>query len=197
VSPADGALFEARTAKAQQILQEATNLPTKSPMLWYTGLNLAVSRHWSLPDTFHFYVEGKKFEPEFWYLDTTIAYYLLPKWNGKPGDWEALAAQEVERPGSMGAEGYARVVWSMKNFYRNVFKQTKASWPETRDGYQALMQKYPDSLQLVNEYAFLASNAGDKPEARRAFDRIGNSVDPFIWTAQSLNVFRAWAYRAD
>jgi hypothetical protein len=197
VSPANLALFQARTARAQEILQAAAALPLKSPMLWYAGLTLAVSRHWTQQDTFNFFVEGKKSEPEFWYFDTSVAYYLLPKWNGKPGDWEAFAAAEAVRPGSMGSEGYARIVWSMKGFYRNVFKQTKAQWGETRDGFQVLMQKYPESLQLVNEYAFFACNAGDKVEARKAFDKMGNFVDPFIWTAQSLAVFRAWAYKAD
>ncbi len=197
VSPANLALFQARTAKAQEILQAAMALPVKSPMLWYAGLTLALSRHWSINDTLGFFVEGKKAEPEFWYLDTSVALYLLPKWNGKPGDWEAFAAQEVERPGSLGSEGYARVVWSMKGYYRNVFKQTKANWAETKDGFQVLMQKYPESLQLVNEYAFLASTAGDRVEARKAFDRIGNFVDPFIWTAGSLNTCRTWAYKAE
>jgi hypothetical protein len=197
VSASNQAVFQARTAKAQQILQAALALPAKSPMLWYAGLTLALGRHWTVTDTLNFYVDGKRNEPDFWYLDTATALYLLPDWDGKPGDWEAFAAQEVERPGSMGAEGYARIIWSMKGYYRNLFKQTKANWAETKEGYQALMQKYPESRQLVNEYAFLASTAGDKVEARKTFDQLGNYFDPFIWNSQSLKACRTWAYKAD
>jgi hypothetical protein len=165
-------------------------------MLWYVGLNIAIGNHWPVARTVNFYIEGKKFEDSFWYLDTTIAGYLSPHWNGHPGEWEQFAAAEAQRPGSLGSEGYARVVYSMRGAYRNVFKETQAQWPETKDGFQTLLQKYPQSMQLVNEYAYLASNAGDREAARWAFDKMGNFVDPFIWTAESIRIFRGWAYQA-
>ena len=196
VPPDQLALFQRRMDQAEAMLATAQGLEQKSPMLWYVGLNLAIGNHWPVAKTVNLYIDGKKYENGFWYLDTTMCGYLSPHWNGHAGEWEQFAATEAQRPGSLGSEGYARVVYAMKGGYRNVFKETQAQWPEAKDGFQVLMQKYPQSLQLVNEYAYLACNAGDREAARGAFDRMGNFVDPFIWTAESLRVLRGWAYQA-
>ena len=133
-------------------------------------------------------------EPEFWSFDVKRAYYLLPRWHGEPGDWEAAAEKESERPG-LGAEGYARVIMGQRGYYKSVFTDAKGSWPKTRDGMEILRKKYPESQEILNGYAELAGIAQDRPVSRQLLGIIGNRFYPKSWRNQDrFFQFRKWAF---
>src|SRR5262249_11146124 len=150
-------------------------------MLGRVFLTVALGQGWPKPAWDTMMQKLWKDEPTFWSYDTARAYSLLPRWHGKPGDWEAFAEETSSRPDGLGNEVYARIVMGLHGFYDNIFRETKASWPRTREGLEQLRKKYPDSSEFVNISAYLATFARDRELANEMFDRLGDNYSRSIW----------------
>lgn len=122
------------------------------------------------------------------------AQYLLPRWHGKAGDWEDAAEQEIERAGGGGLETYARVVNSQRDYYKNVFRESRASWDKTRQGYELLRKRYPESETILNIYARLAWMAADREVLAKLIADIGDGQIPDIWGQKGDEFARAKAW---
>ena len=119
---------------------------------------------------------------------------LLPRWYGKPGDWEAYAVQTAARPDGLGDEVYARIVMALHGYYGNVFRETAVSWAKVRSGLKQMRQLYPDSLDILSETALLAAKAGDRALAKEMFDQLGDRYLDSIWRKPEYFVRdRNWA----
>jgi hypothetical protein len=178
-------IFNNRLAEAHKVLDAAGKLTQKSPMLWSAGLVVAVGQGWPKDETVRFYNEGKIFEPEFWNLDINISYYLLPRWYGEGEEWERFAQREIERKGGLGAEGYARTVFATGScYYKNIFQECHANWELLKKGFAQMHDHYPESKQILDEYAFLAVQAGDRNLARRIFKDLNGEGDPAVWRTE-------------
>lgn len=187
-------LFEERLARARKILADARTLPMKDAVWWSVSLTVALGQGWSRDDYDALLKEAKAYSPVFWSYDTARAYSLLPRWHGAPGDWEDYALQASRAKNGLGAEIYARIVMQMADNYDNVFEETKASWPKTREGIEAMRKKYPEFHEVTNWAAKLAVLAKDYPEASRLFALLGDSYDPAVWkNAQEFILFRKQA----
>jgi len=194
VSPEGWKLFEARLTKAREILDAARALPMKDAVWWTVSLRVALGQGWLKGDYDALMKEAKDYSPVFWGYDTARAYSLLPRWHGEPGDWEDYALQASRAENGLGAEIYARIVMNLAGYHRNVFEETKASWPKTREGLEAMRKKYPDFREVTNWAAKLAVLAKDYPEASRIFALLGDSYDPGAWRdAQQFLLFRKQA----
>jgi hypothetical protein len=123
------------------------------------------------------------------------AHSLLPRWGGRRGEWERFAEEAADHLGGpAGDVVYARIVWSLEEYYDNMFKETRASWDRTSRGYQELLRIYPHSLELQSQYAKLATQAESRDEVRLMFDRMGPRVDPAVWRTRDYFVaVRDWA----
>ena len=174
-------LFAERLKEARKVLDDAKALPAKCPVWWRAMMIVALGQSWSQAEFGRLFTEAKTLYPDFWGYDTVAAYFLLPRWHGEPGDWERMAESEIDRKGGLGLETYARVVTGQMGYYDRIFKETKASWPKTRDGYEIIRGKYPDSLELLSAYTKLACIAGDRPVARKLFLELGGRVDQSTW----------------
>ena len=98
------------------------------------------------------------------------------------------------RKGGLGVETYARILISMRPFHEQIFRESKASWPKTKEGLQQLRVKYPDSLQLTNEAALLATMASDQAYANEMFDLLGNTYLPSVFPKpERFAHYRHWA----
>ena len=188
-------LFAKRLAEAQTVLTAARKLEAKCPLWWSFQMAVALGEDWDGARYDALFAEAKAFEPEFWNYDLKRAYYLLPRWHGEPGDWEEAAEKELARPG-LGAEAYARVVLQQRRYSEtNVFRETKASWPKTREGLEILRQKYPGSLDILTHCAQLAYLAGDRPTAQKLFTEIGGRYYQPAWKDKARFIrLRTWAY---
>jgi len=187
-------LFGERLDAALKVLMEARGIKEKDPCLWLNMLTVALGQGWDAAAYDKLMKEAHAAEPKFWGYDTSRAYSLLPRWHGEPGDWEAFAAQVSARPEGPGIEVYARIVFRLRGFYDNVFRETKASWPKTKEGLNVLLERYPDSLGLQNEAALLATMAEDRPAAKAWFDKIGDRYLPSVFRNPERFVhYRHWA----
>jgi hypothetical protein len=185
-----------RLDQAMEVLTEAREVPDAAPdPCWYlTALTVALGQGWPPEDYEALLADAHALEPEFWGFDAARAKSLLPRWYGEPGDWEAYAAAAAARPNGLGAEGYARIVLHLMGYYEHVFRQTKASWPMTREGLEILLEKHPESLDLRSRAALLAVMAQDQPYAKARFDDLGDRYLPDVWPRpESFAHYRNWA----
>ena len=179
-------LFGDRLVAARTTLEESRNFPEKDPYWWRVGLTVALGQEWPKPVYDHLVEEAQQFEPKFWGYQTARAYSLLPRWYGRPGEWETYASQAAANPDGLGPEIYARIVMNLRHFYGNIFQESNASWPKTRDGLALLRQKYPDTLEFTSETALLAASAQDRPVAQAAFQELGDTYLPEVWHRPDL-----------
>jgi len=184
-----GSPFAMRLAQASDLFQSAGKLDEKSPMLWFEGQRVALLQGWPAMEVLRKFYEAKRAEPGFWHYDAQVAEFLLPKWYGKDGDWERLAEAEIQRGDGLGVEEYARTVYGMSAHYQDVFKESRAGWGLVKEGYGAMVQKYPDSKMLLNQFALLAVLADDVPEAHEAFGAMGGQADPSVWSGRNISDF--------
>jgi hypothetical protein len=187
-------LFGERLEAAGKVLVDARGMEEKDPYLWMNILTVALGQSWDADQYKKVLDEAHAFEPKFWGYDVTRAYSLLPRWHGEPGDWEAYAEQAAARPDGPGVEVYTRIVIRLRGFYANVFRESQASWPKTKEGLQILLEKYPESLWLLSEAAMLATMAEDRAMAKPLFERIGDRYIQSTWKKpERFTHFRHWA----
>jgi len=187
-------LFRERLAEARKILDQAKDLSEKCPEWWRVCMTLARGQSWSREDFNQLFEEAKAFEPTFQMYDISRACYLLPRWHGKPGEWEAAAEKEIDRPGGLGLEGYAVVAFNMRSYYQDLFHETRLSWEKVRQGMEIRHQHYPDSAEILNHYCCLACYADDKELASKLFAEIGDRLIPHCWGGtQNLARMKEWA----
>jgi len=188
-------LFAERLAKAREFLDKSVDFEPKCPMWWRVGMTVAKSQQWNRDEFEKLFDEAKAFEPQFWAYDVAKAEYLLPRWYGQPGEWEYTATLEIDRPKGLGLETYARVVEALHGYYKNVFRETHASWPQTRDGFELMRQRYPDSIAILSAYCHLACLAEDRLVTRKLFDELDGRLVADIWgNQQNFRRCRNWAY---
>jgi hypothetical protein len=186
-------LFRERLAKARTVLDQAKALSPTCPM-WYTAyLTVALGQGWDRAEYDTLFKEATAFAPEFDPYDVERATYLLPRWHGKPGEWEKVAENEIALRGAAGQEIYACVIDKQAGYYDNIFKESAASWRQTRKGYDALIAHFPTSSGLLNHYCRFACLAGDREQAKKLFEMIGENQVPSSWRKNEFARAKAWA----
>lgn len=186
--------FEKRLASAMEMLQAGRKLPEKDPIWWSIAMSCALGQGWERADYDRLGAEAVAFAPMYHGYDCQRAYWLMPRWYGEEGEWEAFALKAAARKDGLGAEIYARIAIDMIPFFDSVFKESQASWPKAKEGLQEMRRKYPDSVRLVNEAALLATMAEDQAFAKEMFDLLGDSYHPEVFHKKaSFAHYRNWA----
>ena len=113
----------------------------------------------------------------------------MPRWYGKPGEWEQFAADSANKLG--GDEGevlYARIIWFLhdKKVFHNIFAESTVKWERVKRSFEALLKRYPDSLSVINEFARISCDAADWKNARDLFERINGRADAGVWASREL-----------
>jgi hypothetical protein len=195
VTPEAWELFKNRMAQAYIVYMTAEKLPQKSPGLFWAAFPIALGQSWPVAEVVKAFARDREAEPTFWENDGAMANFLLPRWYGANGDWERFAKQVSMLKGGLGTEEYAWTVWSVYAYYpKGVFAETAAEWPLVQDGYRRILKQYPRSNQLLNQYAALAVQAGDRATAREEFDAMHGVADPQVFTQKWLNGCLEWTY---
>jgi hypothetical protein len=181
VSDSGWKLFAERLAKAKAILDEASASAQKCPD-WYLAMQLvARGQSWDLPKATTLFEQAAAFEPGYQYYYRTYANYLLPQWSGEEGDASRFAEESANRVGGEAGDALyyliaEKIVCGCKDQEFGHF-----SWPRLQAGFAALEKKYGPSLNSVNSFALMATNANDWVASDSAFKRIGDNWDKETW----------------
>ena len=186
--------FKVRLGKSRKVLEKARDLPAKDPVWWQVAMRVALGQGWEKKDFDALVADAVAFEPRYFEYDKVRAYSLLPRWHGEEGDWEAYAEEAAARKDGLGAETYARIVMELRGYYDNVFQETKASWPRTKEGLLLMLERFPDSVEIRNVIPMMAVLAQDREFAKEAFDRLDGTYLPLMWRKPQRYVhYRHWA----
>jgi hypothetical protein len=196
VTDAGHLLFHKRLSEAEVVLRAAARLAEFCPGTAAALQRVALGNRWSRSSYDSLFNAAVAAEPSYEAYYERKAYYLLPRWYGRRGEWERFAEEMADHIG--GVEGdamYARIVWSLVDYHdTDLFEDTRASWERTSRGYQHLVRTYSHSLELQSQYALLTTWVEDREHARLMFERMGPRVDPTVWPSRDGFVaWRDWA----
>jgi hypothetical protein len=193
-------LFGERITEARRILTAAETLGRMCPVYYSTRLRVALVDGTSREQYEQFFSESVDAFPTYPTFYFVKVNYLLPRWHGEPGEWEAFAANSADKVG--GDEGdmlYAQIVWSLDEarLFSNIFDDTAADWRRVRRGFEALGQQYPNSISAPSEYCYLAGfmPEGGRSLTRELLMRLAGRVDLSVWKSMDRwTKDRAWAF---
>lgn len=179
-------LFGERIAEARRIIKAAENLGTSCPLYYSTRLRLALVDGTSREEYDRLFQESVAAFPTYATFYLVKANYLLPRWHGNEGEWEAFATEAANKIGGENGDIlYAQIVWSMHDarYFGNIFKETAVEWSRTERGFQALSRRFPNSISVPSEYCYLAGLAPEagRSVARRIYAQLDNRVDLSVW----------------
>jgi WD40 repeat protein len=192
--------FQIRVSEARRLLDAAVKLGVKDGEAYNLYLIAARAEGLSKEQARAWVDEGRKVDPTYYYIYSSMADYLLPRWHGEPGDIEQFANEIArELPGDDGADAFGHIAWCNNN-YERPFSRTLFGGGYDRGqlarAAKVMAQRYPDSHELMNFAALCAFAVQDHEVAGRIEPLIGefneqdrmwvwkNSYDHFLsWTA--------------
>ena len=176
-------LYEERTAKAQEVLDDAATLPVTCPESYIVKMNIAQHQSWDKDRILSLFGEARAFEPGYYYYGRAVAMLLEPKWFGGPGDTAKFVQESADRIGGKQGDAYYFLVASSKDVICGCEDQPKLSLERIERGYSAVEQLYGVSMYNLNQLAFLTLHVGssDVILADQTLKRIGTQWIKYSW----------------
>lgn len=196
VSESGWKLYEERTRKAEKILQEASALPTRCPEWYVVMQNVAQNQGWGIPRMRALFDEAIKSEPGYYYYARALAYDLLPRWYGAPGDAEEFIREVADRIGGDLGDIFYFEVGSAHDVICGCDEDPRLPWERIKRGYEASEKQYGVSMLNLNRIAYLAVNYADRDPvfAEKALARIGDQWDEQTWgKKEDFEAAKKWA----
>jgi hypothetical protein len=189
-------LFGDRLDNARRYLRDAAKLPVKDPEVYHALITVAMGLGWPREEMEAVFRKGVEVEPNYLQLYTAKAYYLLPRWHGEPGEWEAFAQEAADgRGGEEGDILYMSIArsqaWSEGGRF---FRSTRISYARMKRGFEASLRRYPDYVWEMNSFCYFACIAGDRETAKSLFSSIGGRWEKDVWRQHDSFVrWQKWA----
>ena len=178
-------LFAERIARMEQSLLASKNYASSNPIWYQYYLNAGRLLNWPIDKTLRVFDEAvrehRSYHPI--YSETLVA--LMPRWGGSHELVDSFirksAADGVDGDGDfLYAELYARLSTAEGPDFE-LFRDTKASWPRIKKGFDDWLRRYPRSHAHLNRYALLACRANDEQTFASLRARVGANVIQAEW----------------
>ncbi|HLL70963.1 MAG TPA: tetratricopeptide repeat protein [Pyrinomonadaceae bacterium] len=194
-------LFAERLARAAAILAEARSLKVECPHSYAVMLHVAIGQGWDANSFNRLFDTATKLEPHYYSYYELKAMYLMPRWNGRPGDWERFADTSAMVVG--GAEG-SIIYYKIASYIARIqvqevkggrfFQESAISWQRVKAGFSEMVKKYGISMQAANQICLLAITSSDKEFSRQMFAEIGEHWDDSLWSTKVVfELQKRWA----
>jgi len=189
-------LFGERVAQARSILETAAKNGERCPRWYKMMLLVGQAQSWTKSDLDKVFKEGLAAEPKNYPLYFQKANYLQERWFGDKGEWESFADTSARSLG--GEDGdvlYARIVWFVHEVYdQDNLSNAKLDTTRLKRGFETLVKRFPDDLELKSEFASMAIIEDDVGAAHEMFKQMGNRVFISYW--RTKRSFFEWRERA-
>lgn len=186
VTPENRKLYESRLSTAVTEIGIASDLEERYHGYFFALLKIANSAGLDRGRFDAIFDEAIRYDPTYQYFYTQKAAYLLPRWYGRPGDWEEFAEKVKSDLGAIkGFEMYYLIVVEMAGMHGpEFFKENRVSWEDTKTGFELFEKDYGMSRRKLNQFGSLARHADDGPMGCQIFNRLRgeNDFDPYVWT---------------
>jgi parallel beta-helix repeat protein len=202
VSPEAWEPFEQYLTKALDVLKEAEKFNIKDPALYRTWIDVAIGLH-KIDDIETAFKKGIEIEPTYYPLYSSHGFAYLPKWYGKPGQYEQLAAEAAENTrDEIGQSLYYLLARKMTQQVKDVneFRESGFDYNRIRQGVKDFAKQFPDFLDIEtsNRLCFMACAAGNKEDARDYFMDVGDNWNTKVWqNVETFKKYKAWARNRD
>lgn len=187
VSQASWKLFFQRLNEAVTTLTSAKALKEQCPVWWSALLQAELGLQVKRAQYDATFAAATQAWPGYAAFYFRRANYLLPRWNGTPGEWEKDLGNSADKiAGEEGDMLYAQVVWNMHQSISstNMFQEYQLSWNRVDRGFEAIGKRFTDSLAARNEAAHLAVLGRDNAAAKKYFDQTAGRVDLTCWDSK-------------
>jgi hypothetical protein len=189
--------FENQLKQAEATLTKVSDRRKECPH-WYRDMQqIGLGLGYDLETMTKYLEEATTLEPLYWAAYEAHAVYLLPRWYGKPGDWERFAAEASNKVG--GNEGdilYSEICWRMSRYYQadDFFKENNVNYKRIKKSLNLRGLKYGNSVRYMNAYCLLAGGIGDKTTTKALMNRIGDQWEPDFWEDKKyFDGYKKWA----
>jgi len=196
VTPEGWRLFGERAGEAYVVLEGSRDMKIMCPQ-WYTEMmTVGLAQGWDISRVQEVFARGIQFEPDYQYLYTQYANYLLPKWYGKSGDSSAFAKTSADKLGDRGDLLYFQIVGSLIHQGNGKLQvaNEEIDWPRVQRGYASLIAAYGQNRHRANQLAYMAFRFRDREVAQQQFAYIGDKWSLNVWKDRKLfDRARDWA----
>ena len=194
--------FHKALKEADQILNKMAGRGKECVEWFRAKQSIGTGLGWDRDEMMKLWESAVSAEPLFYTVYSGHAYYLLPRWHGKSGDWENFTVSAVTTVSKTHDKQeadilYSEICWRMSRFYSGseFFKQNKVNWLAIKRGFKERQQRYGESIRYLNAFCNLAGSAGDKPTARALMQRIGDRWEPDFWIEKKyFDGYKKWAF---
>lgn len=186
IAPQQWAAYALRIEMAVAALEDAAEAPTLSPVRHELTLLLGLDQGKSAKDLRAVFDAGHAEFPEYYALHRNMLRALMPRWGGAYGAADNFIQEMVRKaPGMRGPETYARLYSyfsALEGDETDLFKDAYANWRTMKQGFDDMLNRYPNSQWLRNTYAVAACQAGDAAAYRIVRTLIGANLIRPAWT---------------
>lgn len=182
VTPEGWRLFDERIKEAQAVLEGSANIHTMCPQWYSEMMTVGLAQSWDAKRVKENFERGVQFEPGYYYLYLQYSNYLLPKWDGNPGDASKFAKSSADRlGGDAGDPLYFQIATVLIKRGDGDFPIKEMDWARIQRGYQALAAQYGVDRRTKNQLAFMAYKYRDVNVSRQQFALIGDDWARGVW----------------
>lgn len=194
------ALPKETIARVRKLLDENRSIVEANPHYHAILVRLAVAEDADLATLTPLIEDATRASPSYsapWLL---AAEHLLARGSDGADQLEALARLVMDRTRSKeGAAQYTRIYQHALEvaYGSELFKASKASWPDLKAGMARLAERFPQSGLNMNEFALMACLAGDRDALKpliKSIEGIGVTPPASIWGDLSFfEQCRSWS----
>lgn len=190
-------LYRERLETANRILVENSKECSVCPRWHSLMIFMARARSWPRPAAWEFLKTSAETFPDYFGSYFQMVVYLQPRWGGRPGEMERMAAWAAENAGGdLGKELYARICWtiwdreSAKYFLQPA---TGIDWEKMKAGFEVILKKYPGSEWNRTAFCYFAWLFRDRAVVQELFPELDRRLLTRFWPNwKSVNETRAW-----
>ena len=200
VSEENWKIFHKEMGVARGYLLEAEALGVKDPHLYKLLLDVCNCLDCSASEIQDIYDKGIAIDLGYFPLHSTRLWYLIPRWGARPREAERFAEKAFELTrAEYGHTLYAMLASGLAiRIGTDDYQRTHSfDWTKIQQGSSELMEAFPESNYLVNQYCLMACIHGDAEKARSLFDKIADDIDEAVWRNRPLFLkWKQWAMSA-
>jgi len=171
-------LFSRYVEQARMLLSQDRTQAASDPEWFGVMFRIAAAQSWSSANVASLLRDLSLSETLYIGAYDGAAMVLKPQWGGSYEQLERFARQIAAERKHEGPELYARMYW---NIGANELPNTHADWSLLKQGFEDMIQRYPDPRNL-NALAMFACVAGDAETFRKTVETLGDNLTPNSWT---------------
>jgi hypothetical protein len=192
-------LFHVRSIMARAALDDAQFRGPSDPLWFVLRLNTSLDLSEDQDAMARLFSTAIARYPNYVPLLTARLRILMPRWDGSYDGVESLINWAARRHGVEGTglilthQGsseesmYARLYSSyasLEGDQTDFYTAGKMRWPEVQMGFDELLEQFPHSDALLNDYAYMACREGDSAVYRLLRKRVEGHVASGVWTGE-------------